>query len=371
MATDWHNCWYVSFDPAGFLSVDKPPVAFWFQVLSVKFLGYHGLSLHLPQVIEGLLSVCLVYFLTRRVAGEGGGLLAALLMAVMPVCVAINRSNLADSCLVLVLLLSAWALLRAIHGKGWSWLLLSLAGIGIAFNVKLLAAFVVLPTFYLVYWLAVDLNRKSRMVRLFVAGVVCLSVAFSWPLLVDRTPSDQRPYVCDTQNNSAVSLALGSKGFQNVAGRNRPGPDAPPQPPGPGSMAPPPGGGPPGGPPGSDPGRLTGHGGRPGLFRMVNRDMAGHISWFFPFATVAVSGSAALGWMVFHLRYRFQLRPQPDPSLLSECAGPAGIGPGRNRCRFSVQGGGRSKTIWVYPHRRDHAHRRLADVYSCRPSRVE
>jgi 4-amino-4-deoxy-L-arabinose transferase-like glycosyltransferase len=29
MASSWHNFLYASFDPAGFVSVDKPPLALW------------------------------------------------------------------------------------------------------------------------------------------------------------------------------------------------------------------------------------------------------------------------------------------------------------------------------------------------------
>ena len=35
MSGAWHNFLYNSFDPAGFVSVDKPPVALWIQVASV------------------------------------------------------------------------------------------------------------------------------------------------------------------------------------------------------------------------------------------------------------------------------------------------------------------------------------------------
>jgi len=35
MSLSWHNFLYNSFDPAGFVSVDKPPVALWIQVASV------------------------------------------------------------------------------------------------------------------------------------------------------------------------------------------------------------------------------------------------------------------------------------------------------------------------------------------------
>src|SRR5262249_56059100 len=41
MSLAWHNFLYNSFDPAGFVSVDKPPLAPWIQVASVKVVGYH------------------------------------------------------------------------------------------------------------------------------------------------------------------------------------------------------------------------------------------------------------------------------------------------------------------------------------------
>ena len=33
MAASWHNFLYVAFDPAGFISVDKPPTALWAHAL--------------------------------------------------------------------------------------------------------------------------------------------------------------------------------------------------------------------------------------------------------------------------------------------------------------------------------------------------
>ncbi len=290
MAADGHNFLYAAFDPAGFLGLDKPPVAFWIQVLAVKLLGFSGLVLHLPQVIEGIAAVVLLYYLTRRVAGEWGGLLAGAVFALTPAAVAADRSNLADSCLVLVLLVAAWAWLNA-SKKGYSrWLFLGAALVGVAFNVKLLAAYIVLPTFYMIYWLCAPLRRGKRFMHLGLATVALLIVSFSWPMLVELTPTDRRPFVGDTNSNSAFTLAFGSKGFGNVAGRNRPGAkDAPrgPLPPGMPGLPAPPGGGP-------DEGteQITGHGGRPGLFRMLNRDLAGHISWWLPFV---LTGMIALG----------------------------------------------------------------------------
>src|SRR5256885_16907299 len=40
MLTSWHNFFFNSFDPAGFVSLDKPPLAFWVQAASAKLFGF-------------------------------------------------------------------------------------------------------------------------------------------------------------------------------------------------------------------------------------------------------------------------------------------------------------------------------------------
>src|SRR5579859_1746605 len=75
MSQSWHNFFFNSFDPGGFVTIDKPPLGFWFQVASVKILGFNGVALMLPQAIAGILSVALLYYLVRRVWGGAAGLL--------------------------------------------------------------------------------------------------------------------------------------------------------------------------------------------------------------------------------------------------------------------------------------------------------
>ena len=113
----WHNFFFNAFDPAGFVSLDKPPIAFWLQTASAKLLGFGAASVLLPQVLEGVAAVALLYWLVRRRFGVAAGLLAALVLALSPVSVAVDRSNNTESCLVLVLLLAAWALIRAIEDR--------------------------------------------------------------------------------------------------------------------------------------------------------------------------------------------------------------------------------------------------------------
>src|SRR5882757_4918840 len=56
---------YNSFDPAGFVSLDKPPVAFWIQTAFASLLGFTGWAIHLPQALAGTGSVALLHQLVR------------------------------------------------------------------------------------------------------------------------------------------------------------------------------------------------------------------------------------------------------------------------------------------------------------------
>ena len=311
MAASWHGFLFASFDPAGFLALDKPPGAFWIQALGVRCLGWEGWVLHVPQAVEGVLAVWLVYALTRRAAGPWPALAAGLVLAFSPANVAVDRSNLPDTCLLLVLLAAAWAALRAAERGSWKWLWTAAALVGLGFNVKWTAAWLVVPAFGALYWLTSGVGRVRRLVHLVGALAILVGTSLSWAVLVDATPAEQRPYVGDTPNNSAISLALGVQGASRImdvgaarGGRFRSG-DGPADPqrrPAKGGPFAPKGqppfrtGGPPGfpgpgGPPGAPPlgppsDILTGHGGSPGLLRLVNRDLAGHIAWLLPLALV-------------------------------------------------------------------------------------
>jgi 4-amino-4-deoxy-L-arabinose transferase-like glycosyltransferase len=213
MAASAHNFFYAAFDPAGFISVDKPPLALWVQVASVKLLGFQGLAVLLPQVVEGVAAVAILFHLVRRRFGAAAGLLAALLLALTPVSVAIDRSSNLDSALVLVLLLAAWALLRAAETGSLRGLVLALALIGVGFNVKMLAAFVVLPAFVAVYVAGAVRPWRARLADLALAGIVLAGVSLAWPLAYDLTPSAARPYAGTTDRNSVLELAVGPYGI--------------------------------------------------------------------------------------------------------------------------------------------------------------
>ncbi|HEX5530539.1 MAG TPA: glycosyltransferase family 39 protein [Methylomirabilota bacterium] len=212
MMAGWHTFFYNAFDPAGFVSVDKPPVALWIQVASVKVWGFRPLAVLLPQVLEGVAAVALLAHLVRRHWGPAAGALAGLFLALTPIAVAVDRSGNTDTGLVLVLLAASWALLLAAERGGRGWLLLAMALIGIGFNVKMLAAFVVLPTFALVYWPGATGSWRRRLADLALGGLVLAAVSLPWMIAYDLTPAAGRPYVGSSPQNSMIDLAVGHNG---------------------------------------------------------------------------------------------------------------------------------------------------------------
>ena len=218
MLEGWHNFFFNAFDPVGFVSLDKPPVALWLQVAWAKLAGFSAINMLLPQVIEGVASVLLLHVLVRRAFGQLAGLLAALFLALTPISVAVDRSNNTESCLVMVLLLSLWLLARAIETGRTRDLLLSMACVGGAFNVKMGAALVLVPAMAGTYLLAPSQRRlRERIGRLAASGGVLVVVALSWAVIYDLVPADRRPYVGSSKNNSMLELALLHNGVARFA----------------------------------------------------------------------------------------------------------------------------------------------------------
>jgi 4-amino-4-deoxy-L-arabinose transferase-like glycosyltransferase len=221
MTASWHNFFFNTFDPAGFVSLDKPPLAFWIQTGSAELFGFSPFSVLFPQVLEGSASILVLYHLVRRVFGTAAGLLAALFLALTPVAVAVDRSNNTDTLLVLTLLLAAWGLIRAVETGQLSLLLLSAALVGVAFNVKMLVAFGVVPVFVLIYLAAAGISWPRRIGHLAGAGALLAAVSLSWTGIYDLTPPQNRPFVDSTRDNSMLELVVGHNGIQRFVRRAR------------------------------------------------------------------------------------------------------------------------------------------------------
>jgi 4-amino-4-deoxy-L-arabinose transferase-like glycosyltransferase len=217
MALNLHNFFYGAADPWGTVSVDKLPGALWFQALSLRIFGFHVWALVLPQVIEGMLTVLVLYRAVRRVAGAGAGLVAAVVLAGSPVVILLDRGNISDSLLILLLVLAADATLRACRSGQLRSLLWAGVLVGFAFQAKMLQAWLVLPALFLAYLVAAPvLSLLRRLWHVAAATLAVAVVSLSWMSVVSLVPQSSRPYVDGSCNDSLFIQVFSYNGISRL-----------------------------------------------------------------------------------------------------------------------------------------------------------
>ncbi|APF26155.1 dolichyl-phosphate-mannose-mannosyltransferase family protein [Clostridium sporogenes] len=216
MTLSLKNFFFVSFDPASFVSIDKPPLGFWIQAIFAKIFGFSGWSIILPQAIAGVVSVGLIYVIVKRSFGTAAGLISAICLAVTPVFVAVSRNNTCDNLLVLTLLLACLVLSKAAEKGKLRYLLIGLAIVGIGFNIKMLQAYMIIPAIYITYLLSNAVSFKKRIVHLMAGTIILILVSLSWAFIVDLVPEGNRPYVGSSTNNSVMELIIGHNGLERL-----------------------------------------------------------------------------------------------------------------------------------------------------------
>ena len=212
-----------SSDAANAITVDKTPGSLWIMDISVRIFGLNSWSVLVPQALAGVAAVALLYAAVRRVNGPGAALLAGSVLALTPVAALIFRFNNPDALLVLALVVGAYCAQRACEedSSRW-WLVAAGAAVGIGFLAKMLQAFLVLPGFIAAY-VAAGHRPLSRRLLGVVAMLAAMVVSAGWYLaLVELWPSETRPYIGGSQNDSIVELALGYNGIGRLTG-NEPG----------------------------------------------------------------------------------------------------------------------------------------------------
>lgn len=214
MSLSFHNFFFGAYEPAASVSIDKPPLDLWLQVVSVKLFGFGSTQLKLPQAVGGTLAVPLVYDAMRRVFGEITGLAGALVLAILPVAVLTARSDTMDAVMMVLNVLAFWCLLRYATNDRPRWLYLAAAVMGLAFNVKLFEALVALPALVAVAVLATGRQRLRRALFTTATFAVC---AVSWLTVVSLVPGPDRPYPIGSTNGSVWNAAFVFNGYDRIA----------------------------------------------------------------------------------------------------------------------------------------------------------
>ena len=231
MLTSFKNFFFLSFDPSGFVSLNKPPIGLWIQGIFGKIFGVSGFALILPEALAGTLCVFILYILIKRYFGFIAGIMAALILAITPIYVAVSRTNDFQTILILFMLLSIMPAIKAAKTGNIKYLIVSVIIVGIAFNINRLESFIIIPAIYLTYIFSESegekrvieryvcgitfitqerekVSLKAKIKCLILATIVLLVVSLSWSFLVDLVPVNARPYVGDSTTNSEIELVL-------------------------------------------------------------------------------------------------------------------------------------------------------------------
>jgi 4-amino-4-deoxy-L-arabinose transferase-like glycosyltransferase len=259
----WKAFFFGSIDSSSFITVDKPPASLWVMALSGRIFGFSSASMLIPQALEGVAAVWLLFCGVRRWFGTGAGFAAGALMAVTPVAALMFRFNNPDALLVLLMVAGAYCLVRALEGGATRWVLAAGTMIGFAFLAKMAQAFLVLPAFALVYMVAAPVGLRRRAWQMALGGVAIVVSAGWWVAIVAVWPAGSRPMIDGSPDNSILNLITGYNGLGRIFGSSGPG-----------------GGGGGGG---------ANFSGSTGVLRLFNNLMGGQASWLLPAALLALA----------------------------------------------------------------------------------
>ena len=264
----WKAWFFGSLDAGNFLTVDKPPFALMVMGLSCRIFGYGTWQMMAPMIAAALGTIWILHSSVKRVFGHAAAAVAALVLALTPITVAINRDNNPDTLLVLLMVGGAALALRAVRDDRLLPLLGSAVCFGLAFNTKMLQGYIALPAVFAVYLYASRLGWKKKAVNLALAAVALAVSSFWWAAAVSLVPASDRPYIGGSTDGTAWNLIMGYNGLGRVFGGEGNG-----------------GGGGGGG---------GGFSGTAGLGRLFNDVLGGQISWLIPFAAIACVGGVVL-----------------------------------------------------------------------------
>ncbi|MBE4740443.1 ArnT family glycosyltransferase [Streptomyces caniscabiei] len=263
----WKAFFFGSLDSGNAITVDKPPASLWPMALSVRVLGLNSFAILFPQVLMAVATAGVLWAAVRRRFDATAGFLTMAVFALTPVAALMFRFNNPDAALALLMAVAVYCTQRALEKAQTKWLVWAGVAIGLAFLVKTLQAFLILPVLALVYVVFAPASVKKRVGQVLLAGLAMIVSGGWWVAIVELWPASSRPYIGGSQNNSFLELTFGYNGLGRLNGEET------------GSVG---GGGGGGG---------GGNWGETGWDRMFSSSIGGQISWLIPAALILLAAA--------------------------------------------------------------------------------
>jgi 4-amino-4-deoxy-L-arabinose transferase-like glycosyltransferase len=162
---------------------DKPPLTYWLQALSLRFLGATPVAVRLPSAIAVALTALALCAWAHRRGLARAGWLAAIIYPLCPLSVGLARQAVMDSLLALWLTAAVIGWIEGYQGDRRGYLLMAVAA-GLATLAKGLIG-LALPGAAFVVWLLVRRDwQELRRVPWAVAAALYLGIVLPWHLAV-------------------------------------------------------------------------------------------------------------------------------------------------------------------------------------------
>lgn len=208
-----------SADSGNSITVDKPPLSLWLMGLSVRIFGFSTWSVLLPQAAATLVSVYLIYLMSRRYLPAPIALFSTALFAFTPITVLLARYNNPDPLMVLLMLAALLAGIKATEADNARFLYLAAGFLSLGFLTKQLQAFLILPSLIASFGVFSLVTWRRRLMTLGAAGILLTLGSLAWPVIIDAIKPNSRPYVGGSSTNSMLELTLGYNGLDRVMKR--------------------------------------------------------------------------------------------------------------------------------------------------------
>ncbi|MBF4633614.1 glycosyltransferase family 39 protein [Agreia pratensis] len=223
MSESWHAMLYGAFDPASTVTLDKLSGFAVPQALSIRLFGMSTSALALPQVLEGLVTVWCCSLIGLRWAGPGAGLVAAAAAATTPIFVSMFAHPMEDGLVTMALTVALLFFQRALLTARWWPLLIAALFVGVGFQAKMMQAWFILPAFVVGCLLSTKGSWPRRLYRSAVVSATAVAASLVWVLILQLTPSADRPYIDGSTSNNAFAMVFGYNGVDRLLPHAVPG----------------------------------------------------------------------------------------------------------------------------------------------------
>jgi 4-amino-4-deoxy-L-arabinose transferase-like glycosyltransferase len=178
----------------GVLYLEKPPMLYWLNALSIRFLGTSEWYLRMWPALFALSGCLMTYVAGRKLFGRSAGLAGAFVLATSPLYFGLSRILILDMIVSSLISIALFAFIIGMReppgGARRFWFFLLYAGAALATLTKGLIGFI-LPGAVIFFWLLLTHQwRRFRPFYLPTGALVFLTIALPWHVLATRSNDD-------------------------------------------------------------------------------------------------------------------------------------------------------------------------------------